>query len=338
MNLIVKLTDRCNNNCSYCYENLNKCGDMPITTLKYLISTLPLNEHIHITYHGGEPLLLGIGYFKTIQAIIAKSNLKITQSIQTNGLLLTTEFINHFNNCNINCSISTDLSSERESELTLTRLSSLIANGLELNILSVIHKNNIAKLIKLYSDLKSIGTSNICFSNIYNCDELRPAQEDFLHYYHAFYRYLLTTEDIRERTFLDNYLKYTGSESTLTCTPEHCRYNFLTVYPDGSLYPCDRGSSKNYYVGDIHSYTDIRQVFESEVYSNYYTDSVNLQLNHCKDCELANFCRSGCLCSHNIADGLLNIQECDNSKHYYSILSNILKGGTYEERTSYNNV
>ena len=93
---VVKLTKLCNLRCSYCYE-WNELGDsrkMPLEIYKRTLTaaqTLERRFHCHevslksdVTFHGGEPFLVGRDYFAQIRALSLSQAPQIQYGIQTN--------------------------------------------------------------------------------------------------------------------------------------------------------------------------------------------------------------------------------------------------------------
>jgi sulfatase maturation enzyme AslB (radical SAM superfamily) len=63
------------------------------TTISQLVQASP--EGLHFYWHGGEPLLAGLGFYEkvvTVQEQTAQQNCRIKNSIQTNGTLLNQEY------------------------------------------------------------------------------------------------------------------------------------------------------------------------------------------------------------------------------------------------------
>ena len=100
--IINKVTEDCNLACKYCYMKCNvkntnrKIQD--INTLKNILKVFSKNyEKIGIVWHGGEPLLPGLSYYKKVYEVekyfIEKTGVKIENSMQTNGILLTEEYL-----------------------------------------------------------------------------------------------------------------------------------------------------------------------------------------------------------------------------------------------------
>ena len=108
---IIKIASRCNLNCDYCYEY--NMGDNSWRKEPNHISEETLNlavnriyehakdhelEDIHISLHGGEPLLVGYERFEKIISII-KNKLKdynVEMGIQSNAVLINEKFLDLF--------------------------------------------------------------------------------------------------------------------------------------------------------------------------------------------------------------------------------------------------
>lgn len=130
-NLVVKVASRCNLNCNYCY--VYNMGDtsyklQPKFMTQNVIESLllrikdnciknNLNEFL-IVFHGGEPLLTGIGFYenfiKTQKKIIPKE-IRIDYAMQSNGTLLNDEIALNLKKLNIQVGISIDGTSKSNS-------------------------------------------------------------------------------------------------------------------------------------------------------------------------------------------------------------------------------
>lgn len=121
---VVKAASRCNLNCSYCYEyNMGEDSWRSQPTFMSAETTRRLAERIRehsianqlpavfVTFHGGEPLLLGverldemIGCIRDVVGEVAD----IGFGIQTNGVLLNSEFISLFAREGVSVGVSLD--------------------------------------------------------------------------------------------------------------------------------------------------------------------------------------------------------------------------------------
>ena len=97
--VIVKVTHSCNLNCRYCCV-----GDVPEyqiikeNTIDNLFKKIADNcSESTIIWHGGEPLIVGLQFYKRAVELQAKyPHHKFKNSLQTNGTLLTEEYLDFF--------------------------------------------------------------------------------------------------------------------------------------------------------------------------------------------------------------------------------------------------
>lgn len=119
--VLVKAASRCNLDCSYCYVyNLGDEGwksqprRMADAVMDSLVDQLGALSHsqsrpLSVVLHGGEPLLLGVGATeRLIQDLKTSLRADAGLHIQTNGVLLSNEFIDVFARYDVGISISLD--------------------------------------------------------------------------------------------------------------------------------------------------------------------------------------------------------------------------------------
>jgi uncharacterized protein len=124
LEVILKVTERCNIDCSYCYyfnsENKDfeyKPAHISETTILSLINFLKqaIIDHklkeIRIDIHGGEPLMLKKERFVKMVKILRESldnYVHLTLHVQSNGILIDDEWIEIFKDFKIQVRISLD--------------------------------------------------------------------------------------------------------------------------------------------------------------------------------------------------------------------------------------
>ena len=65
---IIELTENCNLCCTFCLRSSFKKQTMTVETLKRVIKELLRysKDRVDFVWHGGEPLILGIGFYNKI--------------------------------------------------------------------------------------------------------------------------------------------------------------------------------------------------------------------------------------------------------------------------------
>jgi uncharacterized protein len=93
----IQVTRNCNLACGYCFQE-HSGGIIGLSTVETILRRViahnltvdPLNKVIQIYWHGGEPLLAGIDFFRAIIRLEAQyPELSFVNRIQTNGTLMT---------------------------------------------------------------------------------------------------------------------------------------------------------------------------------------------------------------------------------------------------------
>jgi len=85
--------------CIYCFHKpyVNSFNKIEYKTVKHLLDiTVPYYRRINIIWHGGEPLLMGLDFYKEMLALQKNYNCQIYNSIQSNLTLLSPEMADFF--------------------------------------------------------------------------------------------------------------------------------------------------------------------------------------------------------------------------------------------------
>ncbi len=102
--------------CHYCYlpnRSLNLKIDIAIIekTLSNIVESGIIKESFSIVWHAGEPMVVGIDFYRKVNDLIKKiipKNIRVNQHIQTNAVLINDEWCQFFKESNMLVGISVD--------------------------------------------------------------------------------------------------------------------------------------------------------------------------------------------------------------------------------------
>ncbi|MBE0530439.1 MAG: radical SAM protein, partial [Rhodospirillales bacterium] len=182
---------RCNLDCTYCYylekERLYpeaKKFRMPDAVLEtyvrdYIASQAKTGApEIWFNWQGGEPTLLGVGFFRHVVELEGKyapSGMPVRNALQTNGTLLDDEWAIFFKEHGFLVGLSIDGPRElhdryrvdRAERPTFDKVMEAVAllqgHQVDFNALTVVHRQNARKPREVYRFLKSIGVEYMQF-------------------------------------------------------------------------------------------------------------------------------------------------------------------------------
>lgn len=328
--LVVKVASRCNLNCTYCYM-YNKGDDtylkqpkfMSIETIEHLIDKIIIHlnqnetEAFLIVFHGGEPLLWDkelYRYFITNLNNKNKTKTKIAYSIQTNGVLVDSEWIQLFKELDIRFSFSIDTTKEstnlnriyhngKGSYDDIIRGYILAKNELEsenapIGLISVIDINT--NPIDVYNHYKSIGARVVSLLLPDNTHDTFDKNESGLYgkWFNDLFRewYFDTDKTKPEIWPLKHILSLIlGMEKMGNELYGNTNNNTLIIETDGSievndpLRVCRNGFTKN----DFSVYkNNINDIYEDNLAKLYYSSHTNTCYT-CENCSLYQVCGGG---------------------------------------------
>lgn len=176
----------CNLDCNYCYY-LDKAeiygGKEPVMTLEMLetcireyIAANDVQE-VMFNWHGGEPLVLGLDFYKKAVALEQKyaGDKIIRNTIQTNGTLLTQEWASFFRDNDFLVGISVDGPQDIHDKYrkdkggaptfdkVMRGVSLLYRNNVQYNTMTTVNHASEGRGLEVYEFLKSIGSRYMQF-------------------------------------------------------------------------------------------------------------------------------------------------------------------------------
>ncbi len=325
--LIVKVTHRCNLDCTYCYEHITKTGkDMPLEIFAEL-ARLALSETreraVNFLFHGGEPTLLPNAWYD--EAIATAKNLARQQgkearfSMQTNLLGITDSKIELFRRHNISLGISLDgpaslQSSQRGGEdKVFQHFKRLQREGIRAGVLMTINQSNYEQFFMICDWLVREAAINSFKANVVTPVgrgvDMPPMQaEQIFAAQHAILQYMIQTrgETLIEDNLATELLRFFATDQERAqmphslCHEKRCGAGeqVLGVTPEGHLLPCGRFTwdEAEYYLGHIADSDSVESAaladFRQKI--DQFQDLVPQSWYDCEACPARKVCGFGC--------------------------------------------
>ena len=313
---IIKVVDYCNYECDFCrYHTSAAKNKMDIELYKVIVDkAIKFNlannwRKVHLIFHGGEPLLWGIDNF--VKAVDFQNEMKLiyptltfTNSIQTNGLLLSQQWIDFFKSNEFGIGVSIDgpescnFHGNNECvKIVLDNIQKMNACGCSFGVLSVITNNHKGMADQYYdflveNNIHSIGLCYCMYDEATQKTVDNGILSDFL--ITLFERYYYGDYDLKVREFEDvirRILNITPPTCTF-CNHENCG-NILSITPDGSVSFCDPYTLDNNIIGNIKS-DDFFGIKSSDLYVQLVEIAKRSIIKVCNKCEVNNLCGGGC--------------------------------------------
>lgn len=321
IDILIKPTDACNLRCKYCFHKDGGYSTkvMTVDTVEKLYkSVFPYYKSVSITWHGGEPTLLGYEfYYKVLEMQIPyiESGIQIKNHIQTNGTLLTDELIDLFKRFDFNIGLSydgvTNDITRGQTSKVLSCITHLQEKGFKVGVITVVSKANINYLKENYEKAKQmrIGLQLNHFVDDIRSSipELKLSVKEYTVEMFKLFEYWFNDVNccINLNPFTNFILEYLFKKPLL-CTRSSCLRCYLCITADGRVTPCDTEFPEKYCYGNISEYIDIRNIYQSQGFINLISASIKRR-QKCKDsCELYDYCNGGCNHSALVESGLEN--------------------------------
>jgi len=331
--VIAKSSDICNYSCSYCYvEPHSKIKVMSSNTAKIAISKISdyigNSRKINFIWHGGEPLIAGSDFFYEIINYSKESaEDNIEHCIQTNGSLLTDEFLLFCKRHQISVSLSFD-GPEQIHDInrigrdgtgthgkTMLALEKIKKYGLSPGCVCVLHQQNINKIDELYNFFKDyqinfrvnpVVRSGRASQN-YNSLAISPEEygDAMIKLFDLWFNDDNPVQVEPLHTIVGNIV----SPYIWGCDYHgNCLESIISINPDGSVYPCGRFAGlENFCLGNILT-EDLGDMFEKELY-NSLTKRDTTTVKGCFKCEYKEICNTGCMITAHMANGQIYGQD-----------------------------
>ncbi len=345
--LILKSLDACNLCCAYCsLGHIQHPKMMTEETMQEALHFFALyvrskgENKAYIIFHGGEPMLIPAAqYAQCIRKITEDfPEIDFRFSMQTNGTLMTAEYLDFIQAYDIHIGISLDgnpnihdgqrrdSKGQKTYSAIMQNIQHLQENNIPVSALMVLTKpaltiglDFLLELDRLHIPLKINPLLPI--GNAVEHSELTLSSGDYGRYLAKVFSYIIKNRLKIHISPLEDMI-YAIFHKT---HPRGCQYDpcccekFLCINANGDLYPCGRFADiSDYKIGnlEIGITPDGRSILDKLNARRTYG-----ALETCKKCKYFMFCNSGCNADHLFADSVLQpCIICEDQRYIFHYL------------------
>jgi uncharacterized protein len=182
--LVLQATKLCNLDCSYCYlPNRHIAGNMEEAVIEAVCTNLLRSEYVgsevSICLHGGEPLAAGVEWFRRCVQIVdnhAPEGLRVVWSLQTNGTLISDEWVSLFQQHSVEVGVSLDgprdihdrarknWSAEGSFAKSIAGVHKLKERGIPFSVLTVLRESSLSQADDIFHFFSDLGPNEVAFN------------------------------------------------------------------------------------------------------------------------------------------------------------------------------
>jgi uncharacterized protein len=323
--LVKPVGARCNLACTYCYYldkiNLHSGktgGNIPEDILEEYIKQhidATSDNIIQFSWHGGEPLLAGLDYFRKIRELQKKhlpAGKHLLNGIQTNGLLVDDEWCRFFSDNNFLIGLSMDgpsflhdiyrksgigdpsFSRVKETYLLLREY------NIRTEILCVLNNENVMYPVQVYDFFRALGVSYITFIPVVERKD-DGSVTGFSVLPEEYGAFLCTVFDqwkshdigmVKIQIFEEALRTAFNQDHTLCIFKKTCG-GVPILELNGDLYSCDHFVDRAHLLGNI-SERSLSDMLDSQEQKAFGEDKLRTLPGYCLGCEVRDMCNGGC--------------------------------------------
>lgn len=314
----------CNLRCAYCYY-LGKAAlfpqgpwRMPEALLeRYIVQRLESSPGpvTHFEWHGGEPTLLGLDYFRTIvriQRAHRPAGRRVSNGIQTNGLLLDEAWAGFLSEEGFSVGLSLDGPADLHDEFrkaagggathaqATAAFRLLRRRGVFCNALCVLHSANAAEPDRVYDFFRDLGVKYLQFLPLVipaggGGVRAPTASPEALGAFlcRVFDRWL--QHDVGRiviQTFDEALRPIYGIPHALCIHRETCG-DVAVLEHDGGFYACDHFVDADHLMGNLKDLTLSEMIADPRM-KRFGQDKRDTLPRTCRECDVLSSCNGGC--------------------------------------------
>lgn len=309
----------CNLHCDYCYytEGAGRPpgteSPMPDALLEKVVrEAIAANDgpEVTFTWHGGEPLLAGLSFFRKAVALQRRfsGGKKIVNTLQTNGTCITAEWAAFFRRHGFLVGLSLDgpedlhdaFRRDRGRRPTFTRvmrgLEWLQRAGVAYNTLTTVNARSEGRGREVYAFLRGTGSRYLQFLPV-----SEPGDPAYNVSGEGYGRFLCDVFDgwVRRdvgETFVSTFdaalCRWCGLQPG-TCVFARTCADVLTVEANGDVYGCDHFADAAHRLGNLAT-SSFRELMASPARIRFLTDKSDALPPDCRRCPWLPACQGEC--------------------------------------------
>ncbi len=315
----------CNLDCGYCYyvgkktlfpqgERFKMRREVLETFVAQYIAASP-GPVVHFVWHGGEPTLAGIDFYRQVIELQARhlpEGWQCLNSLQTNGTLLDDAWGTFLAEHGFLVGLSLDGPArlhdggrvDRRGRPTHDRalrgLRTLRAHGIDPEVLCALHAGNASHPLDVYRFFLDLGISWIQFIPVVRRDAAGRVDgwsvspelmgEFLCTVFDEWVRY--DVGRIGVQNFLEPFLVAKGQPSNLCVMAETCG-RALAIEHDGTVFACDHFVDAPHRLGSVTT-EDLDDLVEAPAQRAFGAAKRDRLPSACRSCDVRRFCHGGC--------------------------------------------
>ncbi len=359
VNIMIKpASSACNMACKYCFyrdiaEHRSEAfkGMLSLDNLEHLVASALSETELYcgFAFQGGEPTLAGLDFFRHLLEFQKKhntNNIRIQNSLQTNGLVIDQEWAEFLAQNNFLVGLSLDGPADvhnanrpdTSGKDTFNRIMSTMhlfrEKGVEFNILSVVTGKSAKHIASTYRFFTGHKVTHLQF--IPCLEPLDEHRGDSVWHlspdeYGKFLVRLFDAwfADLRKGSYtsirhIDNQLSLLLGNWPEACNMTgRCTVQFV-VEGDGGVYPCDFYVHDQWRLGSVEQ--SLTELQATDTAKQFVDESLPVP-EECKACRWGPLCRNGCKRDRVFAgpDDPAKNYYCSSFKHFFDNRYNQLR-------------
>lgn len=321
--VVIKITHRCNLNCSYCYEDDAPGTDMDLALFRHLTSKVIRNTDrplVRFVLHGGEPSLIdkewlieAVGFIQTESRVFGKA---VKVGMQSNLLALDDAKLNLLKKLNITLGASIDGPEDIPGAMrplaakAIEKYKLACSLGVRIGLLMTVNSSNwnyYGRIMRWLHEemgvrLFRVNTVTPVGKGKYlprlKPEQIFKAHRDIIDYM------IESGGELVEENLMREMRKFVGTyrdpADDMLCDAMLCGAgrSVMSVTPEGNILPCGRFSwnDSDYFIGNVRDRVNSGAVERSaRVIAKFHGQSAETW-SECELCHAKRICSFGCRC------------------------------------------